>query len=214
VRTPIRVLVANDHPSTRADLRTALEQDERFVVCADVADAAAAVQAAVRERPDLCLLDIRMSGSGIAATREITSRLPETKVVIFTVSRDDRDLFDALRAGAVGYLLKETDPARLPHALYDVLDGEAAIPRRLVARLVTEFREHGPRRRAVLNKAGGYDLTSREWEVLDLLRQGQSTAEIAELLFVSRVTVRSHIAAILKKLRVSDRASLRRLDEG
>ena len=209
---PIRVLIADDHPPTRADVRAALAQDRRFAICAEVADAAAAVQAAVEARPDICLLDIRMSGSGIAAAREITSRIPDTKVVMLTVSHDQDDLFNALRAGASGYLLKDTDPARLPHALHDVLQGEAAIPRWLVSRVVSEFRDHGPRRRAIVSEAG-YDLTSREWEVLNLLRQGLSTAEIAERLFVSSVTVRSHVAAILKKLQLPDREALRNLDE-
>src|SRR5436190_1804275 len=83
----------------------------------------------------------------------------------------DEDVLDAPRAGAVGYLPKDTDPARLPHVLQDTLDGGAPIPRHLVTRLVAEFRDHGPRRRSVLND-NGHDLTSREWEVLDLLRQG------------------------------------------
>jgi DNA-binding NarL/FixJ family response regulator len=209
---PIRVLIADDHPPTRADMRAAVEQDERFTVVAEVADGAAAVQAAVRERPDLCLLDIRMPGSsGIAATREITTRLPGTKVVVITVSVDDEDLFNALRAGAEGYLLKDIDRARLPHALKDVLEGRAAIPRPLVSRLVSEFRDHGPRRRAVVSEPG-YDLTSREWEVLSLLREGLSTAQIASKLFVSTATVRSHVAAVLKKLHLPDREALRKLD--
>jgi DNA-binding NarL/FixJ family response regulator len=213
VRPPIRVLIADDHAPTRADMREAVEQDDRFLVCAEAADAAATVEAALRERPDLCLLDIRMPGSGIAATREITTRLPDTKVVMITVSLDDDDLLNALRAGAVGYLLKDIDPARLPYALNDALEGGAAIPRRLVARLVSEFRDHGPRRRSVVSEPG-YDLTSREWEVLGLLRQGLSTAQIASRLFVSRATVRSHVAAVLKKLRLPNRDALRELDEG
>jgi DNA-binding NarL/FixJ family response regulator len=208
----IRVLVADDHPAMRAELREAVEQDERFTVVAEAADGAAAVAAALRERPDLCLLDIRMPGSGIAATREITSRLPETKVVMITVSLDDDDLLNALRAGAVGYLLKDIDPARLPHALHEALEGGAAIPSRLVARVIAEFRDHGPRRRAVVSEAG-YDLTSREWEVLGLLRQGLSTAQIASKLYVSTATVRSHVAAVLRKLRLPDREALRKLDE-
>jgi DNA-binding NarL/FixJ family response regulator len=207
---PIRVLIADDHAATRADMREAVEQDERFVVCAEAADGAAAVQAALTEKPDLCLIDIRMPGSGIAATREITTRLPDTKVVMITVSLDDDDLLNALRAGAVGYLLKDIDPARLPHALNDALEGGAPIPRRLVARLVAEFRDHGPRRRPVISEAG-YDLTSREWQVLDLLRQGRTTAQIAERLFVSHATVRSHVAAVLRKLHLPDRESLRKL---
>jgi DNA-binding NarL/FixJ family response regulator len=211
VNDPIRVLIADDHAPTRADLREAVEHDGRFVVVAEAADGAGAVEAALRERPDLCLLDIRMPGSGIAVTRELTTRLPDTKVVMITVSLDDDDLLNALRAGASGYLLKDIDLERLPHALMDTLNGGAAIPRRLVARVVAEFRDHGPRRRAIVTERG-YDLTSREWEVLGLIRQGLSTSQIASRLFVSRATVRSHVAALLKKLDVPDREALRRLD--
>jgi DNA-binding NarL/FixJ family response regulator len=211
VNRQIRVLIADDHAPTRADLREAVEADERFVVVAEASDGAGAIEAALRERPDLCLLDIRMPGSGIAVTRELTTRLPETKVVMITVSLDDDDLLNALRAGAVGYMLKDTDLERLPYALMDALHGGAAIPRRLVSKVVAEFRDHGPRRRAVVTERG-YDLTSREWEVLGLLRQGQSTSQIAARLFVSRATVRSHVAALLKKLNVPDREALRRLD--
>jgi DNA-binding NarL/FixJ family response regulator len=212
VNRPIRVLIADDHAPTRADMRDAVERNGRFVVCAEAADGSSAVEAALRERPDLCLLDIRMPGtSGIAATREITTRLPGTKVVMITVSLDDDDLLNALRAGAVGYLLKDIDPDRLPYALSDALDGGAPIPRRLVARLVSEFRDHGPRRRPVVTEPG-YDLTSREWEVLSLLREGKSTAQIASKLFVSTATVRSHVAAVLRKLNLPDREALRNLD--
>jgi DNA-binding NarL/FixJ family response regulator len=133
---------------------------------------------------------------------------------MLTVSRDDADLFDALRAGALGYLLKDTDPDRLPYALKGVLEGEAALPRALVARVIDEFRERGRRRRLPLAKQRGVELTGREWEVLELMREDLTTAEIAERLFISQVTVRSHIAAVLKKLRVPDRkAALKLLDE-
>ena len=211
IAPPIRVLIADDHAPTRADMREALERSGRFTVCAEAADGAAAVEAAVRERPDLCLLDIRMPGSsGIAATREITTRLPGTKVVMLTVSLDDDDLLNALRGGAVGYLLKDIDPDRLPYALNDAMEGGAPIPRRLVARLVSEFRDHGPRRRPVAEP--GYDLTSREWEVLSLLREGLTTKQMASKLFVSSATVRSHVASVLKKLHLPDREALRKLD--
>jgi len=211
VTEQVRVLIADDHAPTRTDLREAIEQDDRFVVIAEAADGAGAVEAALRERPDICLLDIRMPGNGIAVTREVTSRLPETKVVMITVSIDDNDLLNALRAGAVGYLLKDSSLDRLPDALIDTLNGGAVIPSRLVARVVAEFRDHGPRRRAVVT-ATGYNLTSREWEVFGLVRQGMTTSEIASRLFVSRATVRSHVAALLKKLNVPDRDALRRLD--
>ena len=132
---------------------------------------------------------------------------------MFTNSGTDEDLFDSLRAGAAGYLLKDMNPERLPRALVAVLEGEAALPRRLVARLIDEFRERGRRRRAQLPSGGAVDLTSREWEVLDLIRQRYSTAQIASRLFISEGTVRSHVAAILHKLGVPDRESALRLLE-
>ena len=176
-----------------------------FEVVAEAADSPSAVEAAERERPDLCLLDVHMPGGGIRAAGEILERLPDTAVVMLTVSRNDEDLFDALRAGAAGYLLKDTDPARLPHALRGVLAGEAAVPRTLVARVLDEFRTHGRRRRVPLPGHRGIELSSREWEVLDMLREGQTTADIARHLFVSPVTVRRHVSAILRKLDVPDR---------
>jgi DNA-binding NarL/FixJ family response regulator len=209
---PVRVLIADDHPYIRAGIRGAL-QEGGFVVCEEAADADGAVAAAMEHRPDVCLLDIHMPGNGISAAGRITSRLPDTAVVMLTVSREDSDLFDALRAGASGYLLKDTDPARLPLALRGVLAGEAALPRTLAARLVEEFQGRERRRLPLLKKRGA-KLTSREWEVLELMRQGLSTAEMAGRLFVSKATVRSHVATLLKKLQVPDReAAVRLLDQ-
>jgi DNA-binding NarL/FixJ family response regulator len=185
-----------------------------FKVVAEESDAAGAVAAAERESPDVVLLDIHMPGNGISAAADITHSNPDVAVVMLTVSRDDSDLFDALRAGALGYLLKDTNPDHLPYALRGVLAGEAALPRALVARVVDEFRERGRRRRLPLAKQKGVELTSREWEVLELMREDLTTGEIAERLFISQVTVRSHIAAVLRKLRVPDRkAALKLLDE-
>jgi two-component system nitrate/nitrite response regulator NarL len=210
---PARVLVADDHAPTREDVRAAVESDPRFTVVALAGDAADAVQAALRERPDVVLLDMRMPGGGAAAAWEITARLPGTRAVMLTVSRSDEDLFAALRAGAAGYLLKDMAFEELGDELTGVLEGKVALPPELVSRLVEEFRDSAPRRRVLLGQSGGRQLTSREWEVLDLLRQGLSTSEIAHRLFVSPATVRSHVAAVLRKLRVPDRESAIRLFE-
>lgn len=207
---PLRVLVADDHPPTRALAKEALE-GHGFLVVAQAGDATEAVTAARREQPDICLIDIRMPGGGIRATAEIVSALPDTTVVMYTVSQSDADLFDALRAGASGYLLIDTDPARLPLALLGVLRGEAALPRTLVARLIEEFRQRERRKRLPLIGRRGVDLTSREWDVLEFMREGLTTSQMAERLYVSPVTVRTHISSILKKLRVSDRAAAIRL---
>lgn len=210
----IRVLIADDHRPTREDVRFALEQDERFQVCAEAADAPGAVKAAVRERPDVCLLDVKMPGWGVAAAWEIHARLPQAHVVMLTVSRDDRDLFAALRAGAVGYLVKNMDPRRLPRALDSVLKGEVAIPRELVGHVVEEFRDRSARRRDLVAHVPESKLTSREWEVLDLLRQELTTSQIARRLVLSPITVRTHINAILKKLQLRDREDLVRQYRG
>jgi DNA-binding NarL/FixJ family response regulator len=207
------VLLADDHAPTRAGVKGALEQ-AGFRVVAEASDAKGAVEAAERERPDVCLLDIQMPGNGISAAATISQKNTDTAVVMLTVSRDDNDLFDALRAGALGYLLKDTDPVRLPHALKGVLEGEAALPRALVARVIDEFRDRSRRRRLPIAHNKGVELTSREWEVLDLLRENLTTGEIAERLFISQVTVRSHVAAVLKKLHVTDRkAALKLLED-
>jgi DNA-binding NarL/FixJ family response regulator len=213
-RRPVRVLIADDHAPTRVDVRQALDSDVRFVVCAVTADASGAVQAALRERPDLCLLDVRMPGGGLSAAWEIGARLPRTKIVMLTVSGEDADLFAALRAGAEGYLLKTMSLARLPDALEGVCSGEAAIPPTLVTRLLTRFRTREPRWRKPLEQGAAEHLTSREWEVLELLAQGRSTAEIASGLVITTSAVRAHIAAIVRKLRVPDRAAAIELFRG
>ena len=212
--SPVTVVIADDHEATRDDVRSALERDGRFRVAAAVSDAVRAVDAALYHRPRLCLLDIAMPGDGIAAAWEITARLPDTKVVMLTVSADEEHLFAALRAGAAGYLLKDIDRRRLPLALIDVLDGEAAMPRHLVTRLIQQFRDPAPRRRAIAVNGPSSRLTAREWEVLDLLRDELTTDEIAGRLYVSPATVRSHVAAIMRKLRVPNReAAIRLLSE-
>ena len=204
-KAPLRVLIADDHAAARAGVRESVEAGG-FTVCGEAADAHEAIEGAARERPDLCLLDVHMPGGGVHAAEAIVDAVPDCAVVMLTVSRNDRDLFDSLRAGAAGYLLKDTDPARLPDALRGVMAGEAAVPRGLVARLIDEFRTRGTRRRLPLVGSRGVELTSREWEVLDQLAAGLTTAQIAGRLQVSPVTVRRHISAILEKLAVPDRA--------
>ncbi len=198
-----RVVIADDHAAARAGVRGALERGG-FAVCAEAADGPRAVEAALRERPDAVVLDVHMpGGNGIAAAAEIADRLPGTAIAMLTVSGDEEDLFAAIQAGAVGYLLKDVDPERLPFALDGVLAGEAAIPRPLVGRIVAELGER--RRRRVPLARGGAELTPREWEILELLHGGASTADVAERLGVSQVTVRRHVSTVLRKLRVPDR---------
>lgn len=208
-----RVLVADDHFPTRERLRVRLES-AGFSVCASVGDADSAVRAAAELRPDLCLIDVRMPGNGIAAVARVAAAVPETVIVMLTVSRNDADLFDALQAGASGYLLKDTELASLPGLLRRALEGEALLSGALASRLVLEFRERGRRKRVLVRHGREMELTRREWQVLELLAEHLTTAEIAQRLFVEEVTVRTHIASILKKLQVPSReAALRLLKE-
>jgi DNA-binding NarL/FixJ family response regulator len=162
----------------------------------------------------VCLLDVHMPGSGIVAAADITQALPGTAVVILTASGDDEDLFLALRAGASGYLAKEMDPARLGAALRSVLAGESVLPRWLVRKVAQEFRPTSRRRFLVPDRTTPVQLTEREAEILDLMDEGMSTEQMADRLFVAPVTVRSHVAAILRKLRVKDRDAAVRLARG
>ena len=211
--TALRVVVADDHAPTRAGIRGAL-QGEGFEVVAEVPDAPRAVEAAREHRPDVCLLDIHMPGNGIVAAAEIVADLPETAIVMLTASRDDDDLFDALRAGASGYLLKDMDPDRLAPALQGVLAGEASLPRALMAKVVQEFATRPTKRGLLRNAPTAERLTRREEEVLELMALGLRNDEIAKRLFVSPVTIRTYVAAILRKLRVTDRDAAIRLAKG
>jgi DNA-binding NarL/FixJ family response regulator len=203
-----RVMIANDRAWRRAVIRRAVASDPRFAVCAEVADAPSAVVAAARERPAVCLLEVGMPGGGISAAWEISARLPQTRVVMFSNSRDPAHLLAALRAGAMGYLRSDMNLARLPAVLNDVVMGKPAIPRDLVSYLVDEIRDRRARHRVLLDSGEAPHLTSREWQVLDLLRLELSTAQIARRLVLSEATVRSHIASTMAKLGVPDRTAL------
>ena len=209
----LRVVIADDHVPTRQSVREALEQ-QSCEVLADVGTAEAAVAAAREHNPDVCLLDIHMPGSGIIAAADITNALPGTAVVMLTASADDEDLFAALRAGASGYLAKEMDPARLGPALRSVLAGESVLPRWLVQKVAREFRPTPGRRFLLPHRTTPVQLTEREAEILGLMGEGLSTAQMAGRLFVAPVTVRSHVAGILRKLRVKDREAAVRLARG
>jgi len=201
----LRVLVADDHAPTRDDVCRALTEGG-LVVCAEAADAARAVQQALETKPDICLLDVRMPGGGVAAAWEISARLPTTKVVMLTVSDQDGDLFRALRAGAVSYLVKDLDFEKLPQALREVAEGKAAIPPALVARMVMQFHSSDPRFRTTeVGTEFGPRLTSREWDVLAGLAEGLSTRDIAKRLQLKPSGVRAHISAVVQKLGVADR---------
>jgi DNA-binding NarL/FixJ family response regulator len=194
-RVDATVLLADDHPPTRLGTRLSLEA-AGFTISAEVGTAQAAVEAATRERPDVALLDIRMPGNGLTAAAEIAEAAPDTAIVMLTVSRDDDDLLTALAAGAVGYLLKDIDPARLPKALESVLAGETALPQSLVSRMARRQRQSRDRSTRALLRKEGIELSDSEWEVLELLDEGHAPAEIARRLELDERTVQRHLSAL------------------
>jgi DNA-binding NarL/FixJ family response regulator len=215
----IRVLIAEPDAPIRNELRRVIE-DGGFAICAEAADAAGAISAAVRERPDITVIDVRLPGGGVPAIWEIGGRLPHSKVVMLATSAEDAELFAALRAGAEGYLLKTADFGNVPSALRDVWAGDAAIEPTLVIRLLRHFRLREPRWRQPVSavarssalppaapRARDARLTSREWEILDLLGHGLATVEISRQLTISTSAVRVHIASVVRKLGVHDRAA-------
>ena len=186
-------------------------EGEGFTVCAEADNADEAVAAAGREHPEVCLLDVIMPGNGIRAAERINELVPHTTIVMLTVADDDETLFACLRAGATGFLPKDMCLDRLPEALRGALRGEAAIPRHLTTRILSEFQRRGRAHRTAEGRRTLGSLTSREIDVLELLGQGVETADIAARLFLSQATVRSHAASVMRKFGVGDRAALREL---
>jgi DNA-binding NarL/FixJ family response regulator len=203
VTTP-RVLLADADAPTRVGLRMAV-QSAGFDVVAEVEDAESALTAAVAQSPDLALVAARLPGGGIAAAGHIANLRPGIRLIVVTPQPTGDELVAAVLAGAAGYV-SDIRPERLPEALRAVLRGEVAIPRRFSGYLLDELR--GRRgRRAALSPRASTELSEREWQVLELLGEGASTAAMASHLNISEVTVRRHVSAVVAKLGVRNRAA-------
>jgi len=200
----IRVLLADDQAMVRAGFRLILSAEPDITVVGEAADGAEAVTAARRLRPDVTLMDVRMPRlDGISATRRLAAEDPPvTRVVVLTTFDVDSHVYDALRAGASGFLLKNAPPEELVEAIRLVAAGGALLDPAVTRRVIEEFARTpslGPAPREFA------DLTEREREVLQLVAQGLSNAEIAATLVVSEATVKTHVARMLNKLRLRDR---------
>ncbi len=198
---PITVLLVDDHEMVRRGVRDFLETQGDITVVAEAGSGEEAVRLAAEHAPDVALMDLIMPGmDGVEATRRLTARSPRTNVVMLTSYHDDEHIFPAIRAGALSYVLKEVGPEELADAVRKAAAGEAVLHPRVAARVVREL--HGARR----DEPNAFrELSDRELEVLKLIADGLSNAEIAGRLYVSEKTVKSHVSNILGKLHLADR---------
>jgi two-component system, NarL family, response regulator LiaR len=198
---PITVLLVDDHAMVRQGVRAFLETQPDIAVVAEAASGEQAVRLAAEHAPDVALMDLIMPGmDGVEATRRLTARSPRTNVVVLTSYHDDEHVFPAIRAGALSYVLKEVGPDELAETVRKAATGEAVLHPRVAARVVREL--HGARRD---QPNVFHDLSERELEVLKLIAEGLSNAEISGRLFISEKTTKNHVSNILGKLHLADR---------
>ncbi|GAA4976486.1 response regulator transcription factor [Pseudonocardia tropica] len=205
----VRVLVADDQPLIRAGLRVLLETEDGYAVAAEAADGAEAVRRARETRPDVVLMDVRMPGTdGLDALEAITADplLAGTRVIVLTTFDLDEYVYRALRGGASGFLLKDTDPVSLLRAVELVHAGEALLAPSVTRRLITEFARNGPAAPRPAERLAV--LTAREREVLEYVGRGRTNGEIAAALVISPATARTHVGRLLTKLDARDRVQL------
>ena len=205
---PISIVLADDQALVRAGFRALLDAQSDMVVVGEASDGDEAVRLAVEHRPDVVLMDIRMPGTdGLSATRRIVDdeRLADVRVIVLTTFDLDEYVFEAIRVGASGFLVKDTEPVELLHAVRSVVAGDALLSPRITRRLMDEFalRAKDPGSSPSLNA-----LTDREREVMALVGQGLTNDEIAGRLFVSGATAKTHVSRAMIKLGARDRAQL------
>ena len=207
IRTdPIRVLVVDDHALFRRGLEMVLIQESDIEVVGEAADGEAAVARAAELLPDVVLLDVRMPrGSGIEACSAIKDVAPSARIIMLTISDEEADLYEAIKAGATGYLLKEISIDEVAAAVRSVYDGQSLISPSMASKLLTEFALMAKRTNERANQVPAPRLTERELEVLKLVARGMNNRDIARELFISENTVKNHIRNILEKLQLHSR---------
>lgn len=201
-----RVLLTDDHALFREGLAGIVSSQDDMQVVGEANDGLEAVIMAQEIKPDLILMDVQMPGmDGLEATRQIKQVLPETTIVVLTVRDDDDKLFEALKVGAQGYLLKDIRSHEMLSKLRAALNGDVALSPTLAGKVLTEFRRLSLNRRVDLDQGKDDSLTERETEVLSLVATGATDREVAEKLVISLNTVKTHMRNILSKLHVSSR---------
>jgi DNA-binding NarL/FixJ family response regulator len=202
---PIRVLVVDDHALFRRGLQMVLEQEEDIEVVGEAGDGAEAVERAADSMPDIVLMDVRMpKRGGIDACTAIKDAVPSAKIIMLTISDEEADLYDAIKAGASGYLLKEISIEEVAAAIRAVNEGQSLISPSMASKLLTEFASM-IKRTDDRQQVPTPRLTDREMEVLKLVAKGLNNRDIAKQLFISENTVKNHIRNILEKLQLHSR---------
>jgi two-component system, NarL family, response regulator DevR len=203
--TDIRVLVVDDHALVRLGLITLIDDQPNLKVVGEAGSAAEALRLVEQLQPDIVLMDIRLPGvGGIEATQQITSRFPDSKVIILTSFADDRLILRAVQAGAAGYVLKQADNLELLRAIEAVAQGKALLDPGITARLLNQMRDLSRQK----DKDAFRELSEREMSVLAEVSRGKTNGEIADILHLSEKTVRNHVSAILEKLHLTNRVEL------
>jgi DNA-binding NarL/FixJ family response regulator len=193
----IRILLVDDHPVVRMGLRGMLDAEPDLTVIGEASDGAEGADLALRERPDIVLMDLRMpGGDGVEATGRILAADRDIKVMVLTTYESDRDILRAIEAGASGYLLKDASPAELAEAVRAAARGETVLAPSVASTLVRQVRSPAPPA-----------LSARETEVLKLVSAGMTNADIGKKLFISEATVKTHLLRVFNKLDVADRTA-------
>lgn len=199
----MRILIVDDHEVVRLGIKSLLERHAQFQVVAEAGNAQDALQQAVQHKPDVVIMDIRLPGkNGIEATQDIIKKLPETKVIMLTSYAEDNLLFDAILAGASGYVLKQIGSGELVNALERIGRGESLLDPAVTQKVFDRVRKTAREAQSSAFAA----LTERELQVLALIAEGKTNKEIAEKAFLSEKTIRNYVSSILDKLNVSNRA--------
>lgn len=204
---PLKVLLVDDHALFRRGIKSVLASWPEVEVVGEAGDGLTALKIAVDTMPDVILMDINMPNcNGLEATRRLKKEIPYVKIVILTVSDDDHDLFEAIKAGAQGYLLKNLEPEELKSFLAGIARSEAPISGVMAGKILAEFARYASQEHTS-TVSGGYksDLSAREKEVLKLISKGLSNKEISQVLSVTENTVKNHLRNILEKLHLENR---------
>jgi DNA-binding NarL/FixJ family response regulator len=203
----IKVLVADDHALFRRGITAVLANQAHLEVVGEAIDGMEAIEKAEETTPDVILMDLNMPRcNGLEATQALQAKMPEVNILVLTVSDNEADLYAAMKFGAKGYILKNTEPEELVHAIFHIAQGGVIVSPLMATKLLAEFKDPGGEASAENQKETEAVLSPREGEVLQLVAQGATNKEIADSLFISENTVKTHLRNIMEKLHLANRS--------